>query len=102
VRRKLFLDREYVARGGVVLDVCLLSCTVFRAMKIPGRLVLPMFRLYREVPDCVCDAPPSDCTFPPFAPALVQMHPAWQGEQGVDESSPFGLVPETVTAGGRT
>jgi len=102
VRRKLFLDLEYVACGGLAFDVCLLLCTVFRATKIPGRLVLPVFRLCREVPDCVCGTPPAGGSFTPTAPAFVQMPLAGQSEQGNDRTDPLDLVPSTVTAGGQT
>jgi len=102
VRRKLFLDLEYVAHGSLALDVCLLACTVFRAMKIQGRLVLSIFGLYREVPDCVCETPAADPVFLSSAPPVARVCLPAQGDLGGDRAEPFGLVTSAVTAGGRT
>jgi len=102
VRRKLFLDLEYVAGGGPLFDLCLLAGTFFRAMKIPGRLVLPVFRLHREVPDCVCEAPAEDLASLPLAPAAVRMGMSGQGDRCDDRTGMVGLVNSAVTASGRT
>ena len=49
VRRKLVLDREYIQRAGLLLDLRLLVCTFFRMLKVRDRWVLALFGLRRNV-----------------------------------------------------
>jgi len=49
VHRKLVLDREYIQRAGLLLDVRLFSCTGLRMLKVPERWLLPIFGLRRDV-----------------------------------------------------
>ncbi len=49
VRRKLVLDREYIGRASLWLDVRLLACTSLRVVKLPGRWLLRWFGLHRTV-----------------------------------------------------
>ena len=48
VRRKLVLDREYVAHAGLLLDLRLLMCTFLRLFKVPERWVLHLFGVRRN------------------------------------------------------
>jgi hypothetical protein len=49
VQRKLVLDREYIDRAGVLLDIRLVVCTALRMFKLPERWLLPMLGLGRTV-----------------------------------------------------
>jgi len=100
VRRKLFLDLEYVAHGGLFLELRLLACTFFRAMKIHGPFVLRAFRLYREVPDSVCEAP--EAALPSSLPSVVWTNSPGQGDRCDDRAGAIGFATGAVTAGGRT
>ena len=49
VQRKLVLDREYIDRAGVLLDIRLVLCTALRMFKVPEGWLLPMLGLGRTV-----------------------------------------------------
>jgi lipopolysaccharide/colanic/teichoic acid biosynthesis glycosyltransferase len=49
VHRKLALDCEYIERAGLLLDLRLIGCTLFRIFKVPERWLLFAFGLHRKV-----------------------------------------------------
>lgn len=49
VRRKLVLDREYIAKASMWLDLRILGCTLCRAGGIPGDTAMRLFLLQRKV-----------------------------------------------------
>jgi lipopolysaccharide/colanic/teichoic acid biosynthesis glycosyltransferase len=48
VRRKVFLDRQYVEQASLFLDIRILLCTFARVFKLPA---LTLLRIQRAVPD---------------------------------------------------
>lgn len=100
VRRKLFLDLEYVAHGGLFLELRLLACTFLRAMKVHGPLVLRLFCLHREVPDSVCEVTEATPSSP--LPYVVWTGEPGQGDRSEDRAGAIGLMAGAMTAGGRT
>lgn len=99
VRRKLDLDLEYIRSGGLSLDLRLLACTALRVLKIYEPLVLGLFALRREVPDCVCNPPAADVGLPTAATHAAPRCAAHETEQ----SAPPALqepLPWSVAAGG--
>lgn len=50
VRRKLFLDREYVQSAGWLFDLRILLCTAGRVLKISQPILLRALGLHREIP----------------------------------------------------
>jgi len=67
VRRKLYLDLEYICLGGAWLDLRLLVGTALRVAKVYEPLLLRLLGLKREVPDHVCAATPDEAVVPPAA-----------------------------------
>jgi lipopolysaccharide/colanic/teichoic acid biosynthesis glycosyltransferase len=49
VRRKLVLDREYIACAGLVLDLAMLFCTFLRMIGVPGDLATRVSCIARRV-----------------------------------------------------
>jgi lipopolysaccharide/colanic/teichoic acid biosynthesis glycosyltransferase len=76
VRRKLYLDLEYVRHGGLWLDLRLLVGTALRVGKVYEPLLLWLLGLKREVPVQVCAAAPADEELPPAAVGLAEGVPA--------------------------
>jgi len=100
VRRKLFLDREYILHGGLFLELRLLACTFLRAMKIHGPLVLGLFCLLREVPDSVCEVTEATPSSP--VPFVAWTGAPGQGDRLGDRAGAIGLMTGAATAGGQT
>lgn len=58
VRRKLYLDLDYVKEASFALDVRLVLATCAKMLKIPQRIANRILRVHREVPAYICDVKP--------------------------------------------
>jgi len=65
VRRKLYLDLEYIRHGSLLFDLRLIVGTAFRVVKVYEPLLLRLLGLKREVPDQVCALAPVEAELAP-------------------------------------
>ena len=76
VRRKVFLDLEYIRNAGLLMDLRLLVCTAGRLAKVFEPLLLCMLGLYREVPEFGCDRKAAGAPVAPCHSAVPSLHTA--------------------------
>jgi lipopolysaccharide/colanic/teichoic acid biosynthesis glycosyltransferase len=71
VRRKLVLDREYIANAGIWLDQRILLCTLLRVIGLRGGRAVRLFGLERSVSLSPRPMPSGDATAPPMTSAVT-------------------------------
>ena len=86
VERKLVLDREYIMKANVGLDLRIFLCTALRIVKVNESLLLWALRLRRHPPAISAAGTPAQDAGVPLTPALVVA--AVEGPATADSTTP--------------